>query len=200
MWNIFWPCPLVPGAQSVGVWMTTLNSCFPIAKSVVMLTRTDLWSPTPSWNDSCVVDVVTSWYECHMPSIGSVPLKYVWGSSFPHPWCVTSIRPIFNMYFARWPLNTCLFKTMKMRRWLPCHCQVWSFAIKSTTKRPADKRSNPLFWIYLSCYWYIVLAPFGFWQPTLYVNTIQNLWCRSAENSVEHQCPRPLWLVVRCLV
>jgi hypothetical protein len=179
---------------------TTLNSCFPIAKSMVMSTKTDLWSPTPLWNNSCTVDVFTSWCERHTQSIGSVPLKCVWGSSFPHPWCVTSVRPIFNMYFPRWPLRMCLFISIKIMRQLPCCCQVWSCAIKFTTKRSAGKRFNPLFWLYLSYCWYIVLSPSGSWRPTLYANTSQNLWLRSAKNIVEHQRPRPLWLVVCCLV
>ncbi len=126
---------------------TTWNSCLPIAEAVLTSTRTVLWSPTPLWKESCIVDVISNSGKNHTLSIGSVPLTYVCSSELPQFAWVASCRPMFSRYFASPPHRTCSFISMNMSRQSPSCCQTCSCAIKSAMDRHDGDRSTPLVWI-----------------------------------------------------
>ncbi len=91
--------------------------------------------------------------ENHTLSIGSVPLTYMCGSVSPQVVWVASWSPMLNKYFARPPLRTCSFLSIKIRRQSPCHCHTCSCAMKLTMNRHNGDNPIPLFWIYHICCW-----------------------------------------------
>ncbi len=123
---------------------TTRNFCLPIAEEVLTSTRTVLWSSTPSWKETCIVDVISNSHKNHTPSIGSVPLTYVCDSELPQFAWVASCRPMFSRYFSSPPRRMCSFISMNMSRRSPSHCQTCSCATKSAMNRRAGDRLTPL--------------------------------------------------------
>jgi hypothetical protein len=123
---------LVNSLLACGV--TTFLSNLPITDLVVISLIVVLWSPTPSWKDSCSIDVISNSGEWYTPSIGlPFPNTNVRGSDPSQLRCVASNKPKRWNSLGKVPVMMCSFMSMKMmirspysnQRLMACNMSAW---------------------------------------------------------------------------
>ncbi len=133
---------LVDSLLAYGV-MTFLSN-LPIMDLVVTSIMVDLWSPTPSWKDSCIIHVISNSGEWYTPSIGSpFPNTNVRGLDPSQLRCVASSKPKHWNSLGKVPVMMCSFMSMKMMIRSPCSNQRPTACNMSAWKRLLGLQLRP---------------------------------------------------------